>query len=138
MGEAFSNKSGAPWVKGPINWGDTFDPKTGNMARFASSIIVASGMFIQVESQAAFSQADQTAIQSSSSAGMWPFYSQNSNSGSNTSVSFNNKGNMTVIITSQPNVPIVLGVNVEPVAAYVGNAVTGAQLHATALRKKAA
>jgi hypothetical protein len=138
MGEAFSNQSGPPWVKGPINWGNTFDPKTGNMARFASNIIVASGMYIEVVSQAKFSHADQSAIQSASSAGMWPFYSQNSNSGTNTSASFNNNGNMTVIITSQPNVPIVLGVNVEPVAAYVGNAVTGAQLHANALRKKAA
>ena len=140
MGEAFSNQSGPPWVKGPINWNNTFDSSTGNLARFASNIIVASGMYIEVVSQASFSQADQSSIQSASSAGMWPFYSQNSNSGTNTSASFNNNGNMTVIITSQPGVPIVLGVNVEPVEAYLGNALQGAKLRANAVaaRSKAA
>jgi hypothetical protein len=45
---------------------------------------------------------------------------------------------MTVVITSQPGIPVVLGVNVEPVATYVGTAVAGAQLHAQALRSRAA
>ncbi|MDB5619276.1 hypothetical protein [Tardiphaga sp.] len=138
MGEAFSNRSGAPWVSGPTNWGNTFDPTSGKMARFASSIVVASGMFIKVESQASFSQADQAAIQQSSSGGMWPFYSQSNNSGTTTSTSFDNQGHMTAVITSQPGVPIVLGVNVEPVANYVGTAVVGAQLRAQALSTKAA
>lgn len=138
MGEAFSNKSGAPWVAGPTNWNNTFDPTNGRMARFASSIIVASGMYIQVESQASFSQADQAAIQQSSSAGMWPFYSQSSNSGSNSSVSFDNNGRMTVVITSQPGVPIVLGVTVEPVATYLGTTLAGAELRAQALSSRAA
>ncbi|MDB5656959.1 MAG: hypothetical protein JWQ94_4572 [Tardiphaga sp.] len=138
MGEAFSNQSGAPWVAGPINWNNSFDPTNGRMARFASNIIVASGMYIKVESQATFSQADQTAIQNSSSGGMWPFYSQSSSSGTNTSTSFDNNGRMTVLITSQPGIPVVLGVNVEPVSTYVGTAVAGAQLHAKALRSRAA
>ncbi len=138
MGDAFSNQSGAPWVAGPVNWKTTFDPASGNMGRFAASIIVASGMYVQVESAASFSQADQSAISNNSSGGMWPFYSSNSNSGTNTSASFNNNGNMTVIMTSQPGIPIVIGVIVEPVAIYLGHAVAGAKLHAAAMKKKAA
>jgi hypothetical protein len=139
MGDAFSNQSGAPWKPGqPITWKTTFDPTSGNMARFAANIVVASGMSVRVESAASYSESDQSAVKQASSAGLWPFYSSNSDSGTNTSASFDNKGNMTVIITSVPGVPIVLGVNVLPVAQFVGTAVEGAKLHAAALRKKAA
>jgi hypothetical protein len=134
MGDAFSNQSGAPWTSGPINWKNTFDSTTGNMARFAASLVVVSGMYVQVESAASFSEADQTAISNHSSGGMWPFYSSNSDSGTNTSASFNNQGNMTVIITSQPGVPVVIGAIVEPVASYLGHALAGAQLYAAALK----
>jgi hypothetical protein len=134
MGDAFSHESGPPWVAGPINWQTTFSP-TGNMQRFAANIIIVSGMYIKVESVASFSQADQTAIHNNASGGMWPFYSSNSNSGTNTSASFNNNGNMTVIITSNPGIPIVIGVDVVPVSTYVGHAVEGAKLHAAAVTR---
>jgi hypothetical protein len=138
MGDAFSNKSDPPWNPGPqgITWKTTFDPTSGNMARFAGNIVVASGMYMQVESAASYSESDQSAITQASSAGMWPFYSSNSNSGTNTHATFNSKGNMTIIITSQPGVPIVLGVTVVPVAQFVGTAVEGAKLHATAMKKR--
>jgi hypothetical protein len=136
MADAFSHESGPPWISGSsISWNNTFSSTTGNMARFASNIIVVSGTYIKVESAATFSQADQTAISNNSSAGMWPFYSSNSDSGTNTSTSFNNNGNMTVIITSTPGVPIVIGVDVVPVSTYVGHAVEGAKLHTAALRR---
>jgi len=102
------------------------------MQRFASNIIAVSGMYIKVESVATFSQAEQSAIHNNSSIGMWPFYSSNSDSGTNTSASFNQNANMTVIITSRPDVPIVIGVDVVPVATYVGHAVEGAKLYAAA------
>ena len=133
MGDAFSHQSGAPWVAGPINWQTTFSPTNGNLARFANSIIVVSGMHITVESVATFSSADQTAITHNSSAGLWPFYSSNSNSGTTTGASFNNNGNMTVVITSAPNVPVVIGVDVLPMSTYVGHAVASAESHAAAL-----
>src|SRR6516225_9642259 len=132
-GDAFSHESGPPWVSASsINWQNTFSPTNGNMARFASNIIVISGMFIRVESVATFSQADQTAIHNNSSAGMWPFYSSNSDSGTTTSAAFNNNGNMIVVISSTPGIPIVIGVDVVPIEKYVGNAVEGAKLYAAA------
>lgn len=133
MGDAYSHQSGAPWVAGTINWQNTFSPANGNLARFATSIVVVSGMHIVVDSVATFSQAEQTAISQNSSAGMWPFYSSNSNSGTTTAASFSKNGNMQVVITSSPGVPIVIGVDVVPVATYVGHAVEGAQMYAAAL-----
>lgn len=120
MSLAYANHDGAPWGdSSSVNWNDTFGGK-GNMQRFASALVVASGMKVTVTSDAVFSMEDQTAIQNNSGAGMWPFYSTHSSSGSNTDVKFNNQGNMTVTFTSQAGVPIVLGVIVEPVAQFVG------------------
>jgi hypothetical protein len=136
MGDAFSNQTGAPWHSQTINWNNTFDPANGNMSRFAASIVVASGIYIHVISSASFSSSDQTEIQHHSSSGMWPFYSSNSDSGTNTSVTFTNAGNMDVVITSKPGVPVVLGVNVVPVGTFVGHAVEGAKLHAAAMKTK--
>ena len=127
MSLAFSNKDGAPWDSSkPINWNNTFG-QNGNMQRFAANLVIASGMKVLVTSAASFSKDDQTAINNNSGAGMWPFYNTNSSSGSSTDVTFNNQGNMTVTITSLPNVPIVLGVIVEPAAVFVGQ--EGAQAY---------
>lgn len=122
MADAYSHQSGAPWKSSStINWGNTFDPTTGNMARFAASLIVADTMSIQVTSQASFSQEDQQTIRNNSGAGLWPFYTQGSSSGSSTDVQFNSSGQMTVTITSQAGVPVVLGCNVLPAAQFVGH-----------------
>lgn len=120
MSLAYANRDGAPWTSAsPINWNNTFGTK-GNMQRFASTLIIASGMRVQVNSSAVFSKEDQSAITNNASAGMWPFYSTNSSSSSSTHVQFNDQGNMTVSFASLPNVPIVIGVIVEPVAEFVG------------------
>ncbi len=128
MGLAYSKQSGLPWKSGSsINWQNTFDAKTGNMARFAVNLIVADAMAVQVDSFAKFSSEERQTIRNNSSAGMWPFYSQGGSSGSETKVNFNDDGQMTVTIASQPNIPVVLGVNVVPVAQYVGHGVVAAK-----------
>jgi hypothetical protein len=135
MSLAYANRDGGPWVSpSPLNWNNTFG-KNGNLQRFAATLVVASGMRVTVSSSAVFNTQDQTAIHNNSGAGMWPFYSTNSSSGSNTDVKFNNQGNMTVSFSSQPGVPIVIGVIVEPVAEYVGqDAAKGYQKHLTSVR----
>jgi hypothetical protein len=137
MSLAYANKDGAPWISpSPINWNNTFGPK-GNLQRFASTLIVASGMQVVVTSSAVYSTEDQTTIHNNSGAGMWPFYSSNSSSGSSTDVKFNNQGNMTVTFSSQPDVPIIIGVIVEPVAEFVGqDAATGVMKHLASVRSK--
>jgi len=132
MGLAYANKSGAPWKSSsPINWGNTLDSSNGNMARFAAALIVADTMNVRVQSDATFSQADQQSIQQNSGAGMWPFYSTSSSSGSNTSVSFDQQGHMTVQINTTPGVAVVLGATVVPVSQFVGHATEAAQRMAT-------
>lgn len=128
MGSAYSHQTGLPWKStSTINWQNTFDPKTGNMSRFAVNLIVADAMQVQVDSVAKFSSEERQTIRNNSSAGMWPFYSQGGSSGSDTRVNFNDDGQMTVTITSQPGVPVVLGLNVVPAQQFVGHGVVAAQ-----------
>ena len=128
LGSAYAHQSGAPWTPGkPTNWENTFDPKNGNMARFAVNLVVCSEMDVTVTSAATFSTEDQTVIQSNSSAGMWPFYTSGGSSSSSTDVKFNQDGTMSVHITSEPDVPIVLGCTVLPASQYLGHAVAAAE-----------
>jgi hypothetical protein len=127
MGDAYAHTTGAPWKPGvPIDWDTTFDARDGNMARFAASLIVVEQMNVSVRAAASFSSEQQTEIRNNQHAGMWPFYSSGSGSGSSTVVDFDSDGSMTVQITSEPKIPIVLGVNVLPVDRYVGHAVAAA------------
>jgi hypothetical protein len=121
FGLAFNNPGKAPWVaSNPINWENTFG-KSGNMQRFASSLLIANKMTVTVNSQAAYSESEQTEIRNSSGAGMWPFYSSGGSSGSSTNVSFNTSGQMTVKITSNNNVPVIIGCIVLPASVYLGH-----------------
>jgi hypothetical protein len=95
---------------------------------------VVSGMVITATSLATFSKADQQTITQNSGAGLWPFYSSGSSSGSSTSASFNESGAMTTVITSPVNVPLVIGVNVISAADYLGHAVEGAKRFAAVAR----
>jgi len=134
MGLAYSHETGSPWNPGSdIDWQNTFADPGGNLARFTNSLIVVSGMTITVTSSAVFSAESQSLITSNQSAGLWPFYNESSSSGTSSSAAFNAAGNMTITITSPGDTPIVLGMNVVPVSAYVGSAVEGARMHAAAL-----
>jgi hypothetical protein len=126
FGLAYSAQSGAPWnsANTEVTWPKTFGPN-GNMQRFASSLIVVSGMKITATSGYAFGSADQSTINQNSSSGFWPFYSGGSSSTTTTSHSFNQAGNLTISISSPDNVPLLIGMIVLPVAQYLGYAVSG-------------
>jgi hypothetical protein len=130
MGNAYSNKTGLPWVSGdPINWGNTFDPNNGNLNRFATNLIVVDHMNIEVTSSAKFEKNDQEVIRNNSHKGMWPFYCKNEHSGkTKTDVSFTNEG-MSVSISSEPGTPIVIGLTCIPVEQFVGHSVEGARMY---------
>ncbi len=127
MALAFNNKTGNLWdPNSATNWEKTFGSK-GNLLRFAVQLIVVDTMKIEVTSQASFGTDEQSAISQNSSAGLWPFYANNSSSGSSTIAKFDNNGKMTVHINSNPGVPIVIGVNVLPIGEFVGHSVNSAQ-----------
>jgi hypothetical protein len=121
LGLAFGTQSGAPWnpADTEITWANTFGPN-GNMQRFASSLIVVSGMNIEVTSATQFSGSDQTTIEQNKGHGFWPFYKKNSSSVITTNTSFNDQHQLTISQTSPPNVPILIGRTVLPAAQYVG------------------
>jgi hypothetical protein len=133
-GLAYSHKSGVPWdPTSPINWNNTFDPNTGNLARFMVNLIVVDTMNIDVKSFAKYGHDDQVVIQNNSGGGLWPFYTGNSSSGASQRISFADDQTMTVTTTSLPGIPIVLGGNILPVNQYVGHAIAGARLFAESL-----
>jgi hypothetical protein len=92
------------------------------MPRFAVNLIVASGMNVTVTSGATFSIDDRTTIVQNSGAGMWPFYTSSSDGGASTEVTFDDGGSMTVRISSLPDIPMVIGCSVLPVAQFLGHA----------------
>lgn len=138
MGLAFANKTGNPWSpQSSINWDNTFG-SNGNMQRFASNLVIGSGMTITITSDATYSTLDQQTITSSGHAGFWPFYSGGSSSSSTNTATFDEQGHMTITTTSIPGVPVVLGVNVLPVSQFVGHsAAPAASMYATAKSYKA-
>ncbi|OJA92161.1 hypothetical protein BGV50_25295 [Burkholderia ubonensis] len=121
LGLAFNSPGSAPWnPSSPINWEKTFGP-SGNMQRFASSLLIANKMDITVRSEATYSESEQTEIRNNKHSGLWPFYSSSSSSGSSTSASFDASGRMTVKITSDANVPVVIGCIVLSAGVYLGH-----------------
>jgi hypothetical protein len=127
MALAFNNPNQSPWdPKAPLNWDKAFGAD-GDMQRFATSLLVASGMNIQLSATTTFSQEEQSEIQSNSSNGMWPFYSSGGGSDVKTDVRFSTSGALNLNIASDPKIPIVIGCNVLPVAQFVGHATEAAQ-----------
>jgi hypothetical protein len=123
---AYASQTGSPWnpAAPELTWAKTFGP-SGNMQRFASALIVVSGMKVTVTSAYAFSSAEQTTITQNSSAGFWPFYSSSSSSSITTSHSFNKAGNLSITTNSVGNVPTLIGMIVLPAANYLGYASAG-------------
>jgi hypothetical protein len=125
LGLAYSTQTGKPWNPGSaITWQKTFG-SNGNMQRFASSMIVVSGMNVTAQSTSSFSSSDQTTITKNSGGGLWPFYSSNNSSSFHTSHNFNSANRLTISTSSAAGVPIVIGVTVLSASQYLGHAVAG-------------
>jgi hypothetical protein len=121
LGMAYNNPGKRPWVSNnPINWETTFG-ENGNLQRFATSLLIANKMDIRVTSHAKYSEQEQTEIKQNSGAGMWPFYSSSGSHGSSTDVGFDSDGKMTVHITSDADVPVVIGCTVLSAGEYLGH-----------------
>jgi len=119
LGIALKNKNKAPWLPGSIvTWDTAFNPDSGSLARFIVNLVVVDSMQVTVRSQATFTHDDITVINTNSGGGLWPFYTGNSSSGAASHFTFDDKGRMTLTITSLPGVPIVVGANVLRVEEY--------------------
>ncbi len=111
---AYDGKDASPpWVPGAAKtWATTFDPHNGSLARFIASLIVVDTMNLTFHSKATFTIDEQREIKQNSGGGLWPFYTTNSDAGTRTNFNFSSDGELTVVISSLPGVPVVLGANI--------------------------
>lgn len=127
FGLAFNSPGKPPWnASNPINWDKTFG-KSGNMQRFASSLLIVNKMDITVQSSASYTEIEQAQIRQNASHGLWPFYVSGNSSGSSSSASFNTQGNMVIRITSEVNTPVVIGCIVLSAGQYLGHEATASK-----------
>jgi hypothetical protein len=126
FGLAYSTQSGLPWnpTDSTVTWAKTFGPN-GDLQRFASSLIVVSGMNVTATSSYSFSSSEQTTITQNSHLGFWPFYSSGSNSTVTTTHTFNASGQLTISQSSPVNDPVLIGMLVAPAGAFLGYATSG-------------
>jgi hypothetical protein len=119
LSAAYNTTDNTLWRHGTPSWQSTFGP-TGNMQRFATGLVVVDGIDAVITSSASYSDSEQQEITASASVGIWPFFSFGGEGGHTTATSFDSSGSMTVTVSNPPGNPMVLGVNVEPVATYLG------------------
>ncbi len=119
FGTAYAVQDNTIWQHGTPSWQSTFGP-SGNMQRFTTSVVVVDGISVTTTSDATYSNAEQTQIKAQAQVGFWPFFSATASGGYTNAVSFNSAGQMSSTISSPAGNPAVFGVNVTPVADYVG------------------
>lgn len=119
LASAYNTQDNTLWRHGTPSPDSTFGP-SGNMLRFGSSIVVVDGIDATITSTASYSESDQQTIKANASVGIWPFFSFGGEGGHSTDTSFDSNGSMTVTVSNPPGNPVVLGVNVEPVATFLG------------------
>ena len=128
FGIAYHDPSSKVWSSGgQKTWDNTFSSK-GDMQRFTTILLIANQMTLNYSTNATFSSTQQREIDTHKSAGLWPFYHSSSGGYSDTQVDFNTDGNLNVTVTTEKNVPTIVGAVVEPVDQYLGYAKEASKL----------
>jgi hypothetical protein len=120
LGLAYSTRASPPWPTTPSpTWDELFGP-SGSLQRLLASLLIIDGLQATVTSSATYEAAAQQAITDHAAAGLWPFYLKTSGTAVTNTVSFNATGTMTIVISAQPNHPLILGGDVLGIAQYLG------------------
>lgn len=115
---AYSSPNGLPWnPNSPISWQTTFGQK-GAMQRFLSALLVVSGMHIQFQSSALFTEEEQALILRNAPTGLWPYYLDAGSTDMN--IKFDEVGRLAATVTSKPGVPIIIAGNVLSAGQFLG------------------
>jgi len=114
---AFLNREGRPWRNN--EWGDFFG-ESGQLKRFASNLLMCSGMDLTVKSNVMYSDSEQNTIKTKAKAGFWPFYVK-SEGDTTTTTNFDESGKLSMNIKSPSDLPLILGLNQMPLAQYIKN-----------------
>ncbi len=116
MAQAYTVKNNTVWnPQAPINWDSAFGD-SGFLQRMVSAIVVADGISITMTSSASYDSSEQQTITAGASAGFWPFFRATGSGGSQTTVTFNDKGQFTSNTTLALGNPQVLGVIQTPMS----------------------
>ncbi|ACT11440.1 MULTISPECIES: hypothetical protein [Pectobacterium] len=128
LGIAYSEAGTPPWSpNGLKTWKNTFSA-SGDMQRFTTLLLIANQMKLVYSTAATFSTTEQKEIIKNSRSGLWPFYHKSSENVSETSVNFDTSGRLMVTVTTEKNVPTIVGAIIEPVDKYLGHLRDASQL----------
>lgn len=120
LAQAYTINNNTVWnPQSPINWDAAFG-SSGFLQRMASAIVVADGISITMTSSATYDSSEQQTITAAASAGIWPFFRANGSGGSQTTVTFNDKGQFTSNTTLALGNPQILGVIQSPMSQIFG------------------
>jgi hypothetical protein len=117
---AYTDPGSPPWPPTPNpTWQDVFG-EDGSLARVIASLVVVDGIDATIISGETYNDADQKAIASNCSSGLWPLYIPSGPSASNT-VTFDSDAGMRIETVTEPGRPLVLGANVLGITQYLGH-----------------
>jgi hypothetical protein len=116
---AYGTQDNTVWPSGQSPTWDTTFGTDGNLQRLATELVAVDGVDMTITSDASYSSDEQSAIRNNSSGGLWPFYESGGSSGSNSTVTFDGGGAMTVTTKVPLGNPSILGVNVLPIGRVI-------------------
>lgn len=118
MSLAYHNPGKAPWnPNSAVNWESTFG-EGGSLNRVVVGLLCVRDIALSYESEAEYSDEEQTQIEDGSALGLWPYYLDNRVS--TTQATFNGDGNLDVSVDSSSGMPVIVGIVTQSAARFFG------------------
>lgn len=115
---AYSKPDVPPWdANAPLDWNTAFGAD-GILRTVANSLIVVDSLKAVVESAGPYGPDDQQAILDNRSSGLWPLYMT---ADAETSCSFSGDGALTIRVSTEPGVPVLIGIVAKSIGQYLGH-----------------
>lgn len=116
---AFSDPGTPPWAPGAALDRDRAFGADGLLPALTAALVVVDSLEATVESAGPYHEDDQQAVLDNRSSGLWPVYLT---AGARTTCAFGPDGALTLRITTDPGVPVLLGVVTTSISNYLGHA----------------
>ena len=126
LADASEQGGSPPWTTAAGHWAQYFDPQNGELARFVTGLIVASGMSLTITSNVQLSPTTPRRSRQLERRDVAVLQHERA-SGSGAHINKADATGLEYVITSEAGVPIVLGCLVLPVSEFVGHATAAAQ-----------
>jgi len=116
LAKAYTTKNNTVWNNQSSTTWETAFGENGFLQRSTSSIVVADGITITMQSNASYSTSERTEIKAAAKAGIWPFFSASGGGGSTTEIQFSDDGRFTATTKIVLGNPQVLGILQSPIS----------------------